>query len=174
MEPEVLPGFHIDILSLFWHDFGYQYTNVWDQLKTSDQSVVAFRINSDDVEVFNPVDCSFTLTSVVSEQLEEKFGAALSKLLTLKAGFILSVDDIKLCGGTFIEIGSAAAIRFPVLYVVKPGKQFILYLRPEHSIYWPRWTVDVEATQFPEADLIQRYFERCAGSNTGCGERQRG
>jgi hypothetical protein len=151
-------GFHLDILKLHWHELGHRYFDIWEVLRATDSTQVSVVIDADQIDSFIRAEWSFVLAPQISGRLANRFGEWLDKLTILKAAFVVAFGDEKLCGGVFIEVGSAAAIHFPVLYAEKVSERFKLYLRPQHSIRWPRWNADIEPRKLSGLERIVEVF----------------
>jgi hypothetical protein len=123
----------------------------------------AFVVETDDIESYRWTDQVITLTTAASARLWNTFGSeGLFTLACVKGVFVVALGDRKLYGGVFDEIGSQAAIRFPVIYLDKRRHKYVLTLRPWHDF---RWTAEVyrgldpERRQVLERAEVWAFFE---------------
>jgi hypothetical protein len=137
------------ILPEHWHDLGYRYQEVWAKIQTFDCGRATFILTPDDLRAVHADRWGLALTPAASARLKEQFGTYLDSLAMTKAVFVAAVGEVKLFGGVFIEVGSAAAIRFPVIYPYEWEDPFVLLVRPFHDIFWRFTAEDLGANDPP-------------------------
>jgi hypothetical protein len=122
------------ILPEHWHDLGYRYQEVWGQIQALDAARATFILTPADLQAVHADRWALTLTPWASARLKEQFGRTyLDALVFTKAVFVAAVGKVKLFGGVFTEVCSAAAIRFPVIYPDIAQDPLVLYVRPVHE-----------------------------------------
>ena len=107
-------------------------------------------LTDEDVETYSWEDQDIILNSTSSERL--------IGLRLIEKTFIAYLEKKPLLGGSFIEQGSARAIKYPVIYIDKSKPQIVLQLRPLHTIFGSYKKLDAKLKGRIELSDFKHYF----------------
>ena len=107
-------------------------------------------LTDEDIETYNWEDQEIILTPTSSERLIE--------LSLIEKTFIAYLGKKLLFGGSFIEQGSARAIKYPVIYIDKSKPQVVLQLRPLHVIFESYHQLEMKIKRRIELSNVKHHF----------------
>ena len=162
-EPETDGHFQIYVIADRLIDIlPYNYENpAWRKLLETPPNGTVI-LTDKDIETYNWRDQEIILSTYASKRL--------SGIKLIEKLFIVYLNKKQLYGGAFIELGSARAINYPVIYIDKKPSQVVFQLRPIHSILQNYRQLDTKIKGRIELEDIKRHFETLGKMKTNLTE----
>jgi hypothetical protein len=108
-------------------------------------------VTDKDIEAYNWQDQEIVLNKSAAKRL--------NGIKLIEKSFIVYLGKRPLYGGSFIELGSARAINYPVIYIDKSRSQVVFKLRPIHSVLKSYQELGTKIKERIELVDVRRHFE---------------
>jgi len=155
---QALPNYPFSILIIGHHDIDtlpYDYkSEIWGNLLRNPPSGNIL-VADKEIESYDWQRQTLLLTRSASLRFSKEYIRGLNEKL-----FMVSLGNEPAFAGSFIELASARAIRYPVIYISRKGQQVVFCIRPEHSLSLSRDNIDQSLMERLAPTKMKEYFRR--------------